>query len=195
TSVAAPISAKESCGAPASPICESPKAPFTRLRSTITRRLRLQPARRTALSFASKPSPAQTHSRAPASFSIMRLTLAVRRNLNKKASPRASASHDPLVAETAIAAQQGRPQVARQAIEQRPQARRAMFGRELVAGTDVDIENKTRRGHRVGVIAMARTAGLLGVVAEDRSFLMAIERLDRRIDVEDPRLGQKRLRA
>ena len=42
---------------------------------------------------------------------------------------------------------------------------------------------------------MARTSGLLAVVAQDRSFLMAIERLDRRIDVEDPRLGQKRLHA
>jgi hypothetical protein len=42
---------------------------------------------------------------------------------------------------------------------------------------------------------MARTSGLLGVVAQDRSLLMAIERLDRRIDVEDPRLGQKRLRT
>src|SRR5271166_4542949 len=58
-------------------------------------------------------------------------------------SARLGIAHDPLVAETAIAAQQGQPQVARQAIEQRPQARRAMFGRELVAGTDVDIENKT----------------------------------------------------
>src|SRR5271165_2728634 len=102
-------------------------------------------------------------------------------------------AHDSLVAETAIAAQQGRPQVARQAIEQRPQARRAVLGRMFVARTDVDIENKTCRGHRVGVIAMARTSRLLGVVAQDRSFLMAIERLDRRIDVEDPRLGQKRL--
>jgi hypothetical protein len=42
---------------------------------------------------------------------------------------------------------------------------------------------------------MARTPGLLGVVAQDRAFLMAIERLDRRIDVEDPRLRKKRLRA
>src|SRR5271166_5237236 len=43
--------------------------------------------------------------------------------------------------------------------------------------------------------APARTSGLLGIVAQDRSFLRAIERLDRRINVEDPRLGQKRLRA
>src|SRR5208337_3277058 len=54
-------------------------------RATITRRLRLQPVSRTSLSFASKPWPASTHSRAEASFSIMRLTLAVRRSLNRKA--------------------------------------------------------------------------------------------------------------
>ena len=65
----------------------------------------------------------------------------------------------------------------------------------LVAGTDVDIENETGRSHRVGVVAMARTPGLLGVVAQDRPFLMAIERLDRRIDVQDPGLGEQRLDA
>ena len=42
---------------------------------------------------------------------------------------------------------------------------------------------------------MARTPGLLGVVAQDRPFLMAIERLDRRIDVQDPGLGEQRLDA
>ena len=42
---------------------------------------------------------------------------------------------------------------------------------------------------------MARTPGLLGVVAQDRPFLMAIERLDRRIDVQDPGLGEQWLDA
>ena len=42
---------------------------------------------------------------------------------------------------------------------------------------------------------MARPSGLLGIVAQYRAFLMAIERLDRRVDVEDPRLGQQRLHA
>src|SRR5208283_2289637 len=80
-------------------------------------------------------------------------------------SARLGLAHDPLVAETAIATQQGWPEVARQAIEQRPQARRTVLGGMFVAGTDVDIENKTRRGHRIGVIAMARTPRLLGIVA------------------------------
>ena len=49
---------------------------------------------------ASKPWPAQTHSRAPASFSIIRLTLAVRRSLNRYGkAARLGLAHDPLVAE------------------------------------------------------------------------------------------------
>ncbi len=63
----------------------------------------------------------------------------------------------------------------------------------LVAGADIDIEDQTRRSHRIRVIAMARTPRLLGIVAENRPFLVAVKRLDRRIDVEDPRLGQQRL--
>jgi len=42
---------------------------------------------------------------------------------------------------------------------------------------------------------MARTSRLLGIVAQDRPFLMAVKRLDRRIDVENPRFGQQRLRT
>ena len=42
---------------------------------------------------------------------------------------------------------------------------------------------------------MARSSRLLGVVADDRSLLMAVEELHRCIDVEYPWLGKKRLRA
>ena len=42
---------------------------------------------------------------------------------------------------------------------------------------------------------MARPPWLLGIVADDRPFLMAVERLHGRIDVEYPRLGEKRQRA
>src|SRR5271165_4426003 len=186
----------ESCGAPPSSLSESPRASFRRRRSTITRRLRLQPVSRTALSFASKPWPAQTHSRDEANFSIMRLTLAVRRSLNRKASPRASASRMiPSAPKPLSPRNSAGHEVARQAIEQSPQARRAVLGGMFVAGTDVDIENKTRRGHRIGVIAMARTPRLLGIVAQGRPFLMAVKRLDRRIDVENPGLGEQRLHA
>ena len=42
---------------------------------------------------------------------------------------------------------------------------------------------------------MARPPWLLEIVADDRPFLMAVERLHGRIDVEYPRLGEKRRRA
>ena len=42
---------------------------------------------------------------------------------------------------------------------------------------------------------MARSTGLLRIVAHHRSFLTAVERLHRRIDVENPALAQKRLQA
>ncbi len=40
---------------------------------------------------------------------------------------------------------------------------------------------------------MARTSRLLGIVADHRPFLVAVKRLDRRIDVENPGLRQQRL--
>jgi hypothetical protein len=42
---------------------------------------------------------------------------------------------------------------------------------------------------------MARPPWLLGIVADDCPFLMAVERLYGRIDVEYPRLREKRRRA
>ena len=42
---------------------------------------------------------------------------------------------------------------------------------------------------------MARTPGLLGIITQGRPFLMAVKRLDRRIDLEKSGLGQQRLHA
>src|SRR5271166_3360677 len=70
-----------------------------------------------------------------------------------------------------------------------------MLGGVLIARTHVHVEHQSRAGHRIGVIAMARPPGLLGIVAHDRSFLTAVKRLHRRIDVENPGLRQKRLKA
>ena len=42
---------------------------------------------------------------------------------------------------------------------------------------------------------MARTPRLLGIVPQDRPFLMTVKRLDRRIDVENSGLGDERLHA
>jgi hypothetical protein len=45
------------------------------------------------------------------------------------------------------------------------------------------------------MIRMAWSPWLFGIVADDRPFLMAVDRLHGRIDVEYPRLGEKRRRA
>src|SRR5271166_4785780 len=70
-----------------------------------------------------------------------------------------------------------------------------MLAGVLIARTDVHVEHQSRAGHRIGVIAMARPPGLVGIVAHDRSLLTAVKRLHRRIDVENPGLSQKRLKA
>ena len=70
-----------------------------------------------------------------------------------------------------------------------------MFGCVLVAGDNIDIEDQPYASHRVGMIGIARPPGLLGVVANHRAFLMAVEWLHSRIDVEYPRLGEKRRTA
>ena len=69
------------------------------------------------------------------------------------------------------------------------------MGSVLVARAHIHVENQSRPRHRIGVIAVAGPPRLLGIVADHRSFLMAVERLHRRIDVEYPRLAQKRLHA
>jgi hypothetical protein len=42
---------------------------------------------------------------------------------------------------------------------------------------------------------MARTPRLFGIVADHRTFLMAVQRLHRRVHVENPQLAEKRRRA
>src|SRR5208282_1099066 len=185
-----------SCGAPPSSLSESPRAPFRRRREPRSRAA----AGSSPSAELRSPSPealAGAHPfPRPGELLDHAFDVGGQAQLEQEGkSARLGLAHDPLVAETAIATQQGWPEVARQPIEQRPQARRAVLGGMFVAGTDVDIENKTRRGHRIGVIAMARTPRLLGIVAQDRAFLMAVKRLDRRIDVENPGLGEQRLHA
>ena len=78
-----PASTKESVCWPNVSFEDIVKAPFTRRRNMITRRCRLQPSSRNRLSLACQPCPAFVHSLCVARRSIMRLTLAVNRNLNK----------------------------------------------------------------------------------------------------------------
>src|SRR5262249_13655147 len=65
-------------------------------------------------------------------------------------------AHHRLVAKTGIAAQQPWPQVSRQAIQERPQARRGMLGSMLVARRNVHRQHQPQVGHHVAVIAVRR---------------------------------------
>lgn len=64
-----------------------------------------------------------------------------------------------------------------------------MLGSVLVAGGDIDIEDKPRARHRIGIRGMPRPPWLLGIVANNRAFPTTVKQLHGRIDVEDRRLG------
>ena len=61
----------------------------------------------------------------------------------------------------------------------------------LVAGLHVDAQHQAQRRHHVGVVAMRGPTGLVRVVAHHGAFLRAVQRLDRRVGIEDPGLLQQ----
>ena len=68
-----------------------------------------------------------------------------------------------------------------------------MPGAVLVAGVDFDAEHQTQSGHEVGVIGVRRPSRLLRVVGDHRTFLLAVQRLDGGVGVENPgRIQQRR---
>src|SRR3954451_11302667 len=69
-----------------------------------------------------------------------------------------------------------------------PQRRRRM--RLLIAGFDLDIQDQAQAGHPVGVQRVRRPPRLVRIIA--RSFLVAEQRLDRGIHVQNPRNPQQR---
>ena len=70
-----------------------------------------------------------------------------------------------------------------------------MLGGVLLAGLHLDRQHQAQLGHHVGVVGMRRPPRLVRVVAELRALLMAVERLDGRVHVQDPRLAQQRPHA
>ena len=59
-------------------------------------------------------------------------------------------------------------------------------GGGLIAGVDLDVQAQAQGSDPVGVVGMAWAARLLGVIAERRALLVAVDGLDGDIDVEDP---------
>lgn len=62
--------------------------------------------------------------------------------------------------------------------------------RLLIAGLDLDIQDQAQAGHPVGVQRVRRPPRLVRIIA--RSFLVAEQRLDRGIHVQNPRNPQQR---
>ena len=171
---------------PASSVEGVASSPFTRRRSTMMRRCRLQPFNRTCVSLACQPDPIDP-------LAVLKKTLD--RASDVRGQPQLEQirqraelglAHDLLVAESLVAAQQSWPTIPRCPIQQRPQSRCGVMGRVLIPRAHIHVEDQSRARHRVSVIAMARSTGLLRIVAHHRSFLTAVERLHRRIDVENP---------
>jgi hypothetical protein len=70
-----------------------------------------------------------------------------------------------------------------------------MLRRVLVTGLDLELQYQPQIGQHVAVISMRRPPRLLRVVTDHRSFLMAVERFHRRVDVKNPRFAQQRASA
>ena len=99
------------------------------------------------------------------------------------------------VAIAAVAAQEGQPVGARQRVEPLPKSGQAVLGRVVFAAADFHPQAHPRVGHKVAGVAMARASGLLRIVAELRALLVAVERLDGAVDVQDPWHAEHRLNA
>src|SRR5687767_8742164 len=53
-------------------------------------------------------------------------------------------------------------------------------------------ETEPRVGHEIAVVSMTRTPRLVRIISKFRSLLPPVDRLDRHVDVQDPRLTQDR---
>ena len=62
----------------------------------------------------------------------------------------------------------------------------------LVAGLHIHTQHQSQIRQHVGVIAVRRPTGLVRIVAKFGTLLLPIQRLDRGVDVQYPRLVQER---
>ena len=67
-----------------------------------------------------------------------------------------------------------------------------MLRRVFIARLHIDPKHQAKVRHHVCVVAVRGTPRFMRVVTHHRAFLLPIQRLDRAIDVEHPRLAQQR---
>ena len=70
--------------------------------------------------------------------------------------------------------------------------RLGMLGAVAVAGFHRNVQDQTYATHHEAVVGVRGPSGLQRIVADHGTLLVAVKRLDRRVDVENPRLGQQR---
>ncbi len=93
-----------------------------------------------------------------------------------------------------VTTQQGGARRLRQGIQPRPDPRHAVQRGRLIARPHVHRHRQPGVRHQRAVIAVRRSPGLLRVVTHHRAFLLAVQALHRRIQIQNPRRGQQRLR-
>ena len=81
--------------------------------------------------------------------------------------------------------------MAGQFFEVLPEPGQALGGGVFVAGANFHAEAEAKVGHEVAVIDVAGAAGFLRVVADLRSLLVAVERFDGDVHIQDPRQAQR----
>ena len=100
--------------------------------------------------------------------------------------------HDIVHAEDDVAPGEPEPEGGWKGAEEMPEHSHRMHARGLVAGVHYDSkdEPQLRNAHRV--VAVGRPPGLVRIVAGDGALLAPVERLHRRVEVEDVGLVEKR---
>ena len=101
-------------------------------------------------------------------------------------------AHVGLAAPTRVAPKQHRPVLSPEPIQQRPWRGRGVPARVCVARLHRHVQHQMRPRHHGAVTGVARPTRRLRAVAHHRSLLVPVERLDRRVHVEDPGLAQQR---
>ena len=108
-------------------------------------------------------------------------------------SPRLDFGHDVVVSVADVPSQEERPPVRRDCVEERPEPGHTARTSMLLAGEHVDAQRDAGSADEERVVVVARTPGLLGIIAEFRSFLMSEDRFDGVVDVDDVSEAEHRI--
>ena len=101
-------------------------------------------------------------------------------------------AHHPFIAEIGVAADQPSSLCRSQPIPQPPQVLQPVHRGVFLSRTHFHIQGHAQGAQKNRVVSVAGAAWLVRVVAQVRSFLVAVDGLDGHIQIRDPRLFQSR---